>query len=244
MLKYNKNQAYRRERILLNISQLKDALFKQATIFQTGGIRPTEELGESWIGKVLWGKEGETIPSSFAPICTIFLNELPYVPKELNSYQLLTIYMDFDVFNNLHMDNLISFFKINCYSNLDEIQKINEQSTKIKPFPLTPLLIDNDTPTWEDSDSFDPEIENAIIRLESEHGMEYYEDIVEKIYSTHKVGGYPSFTQSGVSFGEDYPFVFQISSDSKAQFNIVDGGSFYFFYNPEKQDWIVYCDFY
>ncbi len=229
---------------MLNIPQIKKALFKQATTFQTGGIRPTEELGESWIGKVLWGKEGEMIPSNFDPLCTIFLNELPYVPKELISYQLVTIFIDLDVFNNLNEDNLVSFFKINGYSNLDELQKINKQSAKIKPFPLTPLFINNDTPSWEDSDSFDSEIENAILRLESEQGMEYYEDIVENIYSTHKVGGYPSFTQSGVSFGEDYPFVFQISSDSKAQFNIVDGGSFYFFYNPEKQDWIVYCDFY
>lgn len=228
----------------MNISQIKDALFKQATIFQTGGIRPTEEIGGSWIGQVLWGKEGETVPSNFEPVCTLFLNTLPYVPKELLSYQLLTIYMDFDVFKNLHMDNLVSFFKIHGYLELDKLQKINKQSTKIKPFPLTPLLIKNDTPSWEDSDSIDPEIEDAILRLESEEDIEYYEDIVEEIYSTHKVGGYPSFTQSGVSFGEDYPFVFQISSDLKAQFNIVDSGSFYFFYNIEKQDWIVYCDFY
>jgi hypothetical protein len=228
---------------LLNITQIKDVLFKQATIFNTGGSRPTEELGESWIGKVLWGREGENIPSSFDPICTLFLYELPYVPKELVSYQLITIYMDFDVFNYLNEDNLASFFKINCYTKLDVLQKKNEQSTKIKPFPLTPLSIDNDTPSW-DSDSIDPEIEDEILRLELEEGIEYYDDIVEEIYSTHKVGGYPSFTQSGISFEEGYPFVFQISSDEKAQFNIVDSGSFYFFYNQEKQDWIVYCDFY
>lgn len=229
---------------ILKITQIKNALFKKATIFQTGEFQPTEDLGESWIGKVLWGKEGETIPANFDPICTIFLNNLPYVPKELMGCQLLTIYMNFDIFNNLNVDNLVSFFKINCYSSLDELQKINEQSTKIKPFPLTPLFIDNDTPSWEDSDSIDSEIEGEILRLEFEQGMEYYEDIVEKIYSNHKVGGYPSFTQGGVSFGEDYPFVFQISSDEKAQFNIVDSGSFYFFYNEEKQDWIVHCDFY
>lgn len=228
----------------MNIVQIKNTLFKQATIFQTGGFRPTEELGESWIGKVLWGKEGETAPSNFEPICTIFLNNLPYVPKELISYQLITIYMNFDVFNNLNEDNLVSFFKINCYTKLDELQKKNEQSTKIKPFPLTPLFIDNDTPSWEDSNNIALEIKNEILRLELEEGIEYYEDIVEKLYSTHKVGGYPSFTQSGVSFGEDYPFVFQISSDEKARFNIVDSGSFYFFYNLEKQDWIVYCYFY
>jgi hypothetical protein len=228
----------------LNITQIKDVLFKQATIFKTGGFRPTEELGESWIGKVLWGREGENIPSNFDPICTLFLYKLPYVPKELVSYQLITIYMDFDVFNYLNEDNLASFFKINCYTNLDVLQKKNEQSTKIKPFPLTPLFIENDTPSWEDSESIDPEIEEEILRLELEDGIEYYDDIVEKIYSTHKVGGYPSFTQSGISFEGGYPFVFQISSDDKAQFNIVDSGSFYFFYNQEKQDWIVYCDFF
>ncbi|RAS74480.1 DUF1963 domain-containing protein [Priestia endophytica] len=229
----------------MNITQIKDALFKQATIFQTGGFRPTEELGESWIGKVLWRKEGETIPSNYEPICTLFLDGLPYVPKELKRYQLLTIYLDFDVFNNsLKVQNLVSYFKINCYTNLDELQKINEQSSKLKPFPLTPLFINNDTPSWEDSDSISPEIEDEILRLESEEDMEYYEDIVEDVYPTHKIGGYPSFIQSGVSFGEDYPFVFQISSDAKAKFNIVDSGSFYFFYNQEKQDWIVYCDFY
>ncbi|ATP40493.1 hypothetical protein CSE16_10780 [Solibacillus sp. R5-41] len=128
-------------------------------------------------------------------------------------------------------------------SILDETQKINEQSARIKPFPLNPLFIDNDTPAW-DSDDIDPKLQDEILRLEFEDGIEYYDDIVEKIYSTHKLGGYPSFTQGGVSFGEDYPFVFQISSDEKARFNIVDSGSFYFFYNQEKRDWIVYCDFY
>jgi hypothetical protein len=228
----------------LNIPQIKDVLFKQATIFETGGFRPTEELGESWIGKVLWGEEEENIPANFDPICTLFIYKLPYVPKELASYQLITIYMDFDVFNHLNEDNLTSFFKINCYTNLDVLQKKNEQSKRIKPFPLTPLFIDNDAPSWEDSDSINPEVEDEILRLELEDGIEYYDDIVEEIYSTHKVGGYPSFTQSGISFEEGYPFVFQISSDEKAQFNIVDSGSFYFFYNQEKQDWIVYCDFY
>lgn len=227
----------------MDITQIKDALFKQATIFQTGGFRPTEELGESWIGKVLWGKEGEIVPSNFEPICTIFLNTLPYIPKSLIGYQLLTIYMDFDVFDNLNTDNLISFFRINCYTELDELRKIDKKSTEIKAFPLSPILINNDTPVW-DSEDIELEIQNEILRLEFEEKIGFYDDIVEKIYPMHKIGGYASFTQSGVSFGEDYPFVFQISSDEKARFNIVDNGSFYFFYNQEKKDWIVYCDFY
>ncbi len=228
----------------MDITQIKHALFKQAIIFQTGGFRPTEEIGESWIGKVLWRKEEEIIPFNYDPICTLFLNKLSHVPKELKKYRLITIYMDFDVLNNLRTHNLASYFKINCYTSVDELQKVNQQSSKLKPFLLNPLYVHNDTPSWEDDTSFAPEVEDEIVRLESEEGIEYYEDIVEEIYATHKIGGYPSFVQSGVSFGEDYPFVFQISSDQKAKFNIVDSGSFYFFYNQEKEDWIVHCDFY
>ena len=227
----------------MDISQIKNALFKQATIFKTGGVRPTEEMGESWIGKVLWGTEKGNVPSHFEPLCTLFLKNLPYVPKELERYQLITIYMDDNVFNHLNQENLASFFHIHCYTTLNGLQRIDEQSTKIRPFPLIPSLIENDAPAW-DSDDLEPEIEDAILRLEAEDEMEYYDDIVETIYSMHKVGGYASYTQSGVSFGEEYPFVFQISSDEKARFNIVDSGSFYFFYNQEKQDWIVHCDFY
>ncbi len=226
----------------MNITQLKQSLFKRATIFETGGSRPTEELGESWIGNVMWGS-GENKSPQFEPICTIFLKNLPYVPKELKNIQLITVYMDFNVYNHLIEDNLASFFKINCFTNINEIQKINEQSSRMKSFPLKPILVENDTPAW-DSEEIEPEIQDEILRLELESDIEYYDDIVENIYPMHKVGGYPSYTQSGVSYGEDYPFVFQISSDAKAQFNIVDSGSFYFFYNQDKQDWIVYCDFY
>ncbi|AND38244.1 hypothetical protein [Cytobacillus oceanisediminis] len=33
---------------------------------------------------------------------------------------------------------------------------------------------------------------------------------------------YPAFAQDGISFGEEYPFVFQLSSNEKAYFNIAD----------------------
>lgn len=77
-------------------------------------------MGESWIGKVLWGRQEEAIPSNFDPICTLFLSTLPYVPKELTNYQLITIYMDIDVFNHMKRDNLTPYFKVVCYTNLDD----------------------------------------------------------------------------------------------------------------------------
>jgi hypothetical protein len=60
----------------------------------------------------------------------------------------------------------------------------------------------------------------------------------------HKIGGSPALCQPGHWFGADYPFVMQISSDEKAGFNIVDAGNFYFYYNADKGDWKVHCDFY
>lgn len=229
----------------MDIKKIKDNLFKDATIFKTGGFQPTEALGESWIGKVLWGTENEAIPSQFDPLFTLFLNDLPYCPEKIKHYQLITVSMNPDVYDHLVESNLSQFFKIDCYTSLEGLQKMNAQSTSIKPFPLMIEHIKNDMPSW-DSSCIAEELEDEILRLEaeSEDEINYYDDIVEDYYQIHKIGGYPSFTQSGVSFGEDYPFVFQISSDYKAQFNIVDDGNFYFFYNKEKDDWIVYCDFY
>ena len=36
----------------------------------------------------------------------------------------------------------------------------------------------------------------------------------------------------------------QISSDEKADLNIVDNGSFYFFYNKQLDKWELQCDFF
>lgn len=63
-------------------------------------------------------------------------------------------------------------------------------------------------------------------------------------YSLHKIGGHPSVIQGRIDFMEGYEFVMQITSDDKAEFNIVDSGNFYFAYNSEKNDWEICCDFY
>lgn len=103
--------------------------------------------------------------------------------------------------------------------------------------------IKNDFPVW-DNGGIPFEIEDEILKLEDNDGIDYYDDIVEENYYGHKIGGYPDFCQSGFFFEDGYEFVIQISSDEKAGINIVDSGSYYFFYNNVLDKWKVYCDFY
>lgn len=125
----------------------------------------------------------------------------------------------------------------------------------IKPFPLKADFKDKDFPLW-DGGGVPSDLQYEISELEDDYDEEndddkddcdmlnYYDDIVGDDHCyMHKFGGYPSFCQSGVSFGENYEFMFQISSDGKANFNVVDGGSLMFARN-DKGDWSLYYDFY
>lgn len=230
------------------IEKIKNKLRKKAIVFNTGGMRPTKELGESWIGRVGWKLPEENLPTNgqgekLSPLSTFFLEGLSYVPIELEGMKLITIFINEDVYDNLADGDLRDYFEIRVYNTLENIEPCDYESTIIKPFPLKPELKQDDFPVW-DGGGIPEDIEDQIIELEESESIEYYDDIVEGFYAQHKIGGYPSFCQSGYWPGEGYSFVMQISSDSKAMFNIVDSGSFYFFYNPENADWVVYCDFY
>ena len=76
--------------------------------------------------------------------------------------------------------------------------------------------------------------------------LSYYEDIADTHSYLHKFGGYPSYCQSGLGLEaiKDYHFVFQISSDNVARYNVVDSGSLMFFYNEYEDKWVMYYDFY
>ena len=82
--------------------------------------------------------------------------------------------------------------------------------------------------------------------------LSYYDDIGTEHDYRHKFGGYPSFCQSGICENADgrllmhdhFEFMFQISSDSKACFNVIDSGSLMFSRNPENGEWLLYYDFY
>ncbi|SFG89599.1 protein of unknown function [Pseudomonas sp. NFACC45] len=112
----------------------------------------------------------------------------------------------------------------------------------IKPFPLKAELVAEDFPLW-DGGGIPANIEAEILRLERTGEIQSYYDLMTHTYE-HKIGGYPSFCQSGVDPGDDFEFVFQISSDPKINLNVVDGGSLMFWKNNTTGTWAIYYDFY
>ena len=95
-----------------------------------------------------------------------------------------------------------------------------------------------------DGSGLEPDVVHEILELKRSIGL-YYSDVTAGLeyHNCTKFGGYPSFCQSGVSFDEGFQFVFQISSDEKAGFNVIDGGSLMFAKNPRSGAWSLYYDF-
>lgn len=230
----------------MEIQEIKETLMKEATIFKTGGIRPTNELLESWIGKVSWKKENESIPkdadeNEMNPLATLFLDGLVGIPKGLAEIYLITIFISPNVYE--HLANVEGYFCIRMYKKQDVLIPCEYINEDMKAFPLVPKAVYNDMPVW-DGGGIPLDIMEEILRLEDCEDIEYYEDIKEDSYSMHKIGGYPAYVQAGGWDEENFEFAFQISSDEKATLNIIDNGSFYFFYCKEDQKWDMQCDFY
>ena len=232
------------------IEYIKSKLKKKAVIFETGGIRPTNKLGESWIGKVCWQNSNEQQPSSkngqpMIPIATIFIPESDYIPKALKDIKMINIFIDVDWWDYLDSDDLVDLFEIRTYESIDQIVPCNYlDKEQIEPFPLVPSFVDNEMPYWSDLYDIDHSMLTIISELENKKVLDYHADICESNAICHKIGGYPSSIQDGITFNEGFEFVLQISSDGKAGFNIVDDGNFYFGYNPTTKSWSVQCDFY
>lgn len=233
------------------IEKVRQRLRKKAVIFQTGGIRPTHQLGESWIGNVRWQKTGETQPMCtnvnfpMAALATIFIPESDYVPKELAGIKLITIFIDDALWDNLADEDLSKYFVIKTYEDLEGLVPCDYFDEEMMlSFPLVPKYVENEFPCHVDIGTESKEIEDIISKLRNENGIEYYVDIFDNNEKVHKLGGYPSTIQSTIHFKKGCKFVMQISSDPKADMNIVDDGNFYFGYNPETKEWSVQCDFY
>ena len=229
------------------IENIKSQIVKQATVFQTGGFKPTNSISESWIGKVYLFKESEEIPldkngKQMIPLIQINLENLSNKPKSISNTKVITVFIsqDFPVELTQNGENWL----IREYTNESDliIKKIEVDNDFIKPFPLKAQGIIEDYPVW-DGGGLSDEMEDKILELEKSGIIEDYYDITENQYG-HKIGGYPSFCQPGIDFGTDFEFVIQIASDEKANLNIVDGGTIFLAKSIKTQEWKYYCDFY
>ena len=231
----------------MNIKEIQKAISKQVTIFKTGGFRPTNTIKESWIGKVFAYKTDEEIPVDengelMMPLAQLYLSELSHLSHNIKNVKLLTVFIS----KNFPecFEPMGENWLIREYETLQDlkIKELSNPQSYIKPFPLKPKFVENDYPLW-DGGGLSCEMEIEILKLEKSGEIESYYDIIEHS-DYHKIGGYPSFCQSGIDFGEGFEFIFQISSDEKANLNIIDGGSFLFAKNINTNQWKIYYDFY
>lgn len=204
------------------------------------------------------------------PLAQFYLPALPFVPEKLRHVTWLTVFMG-EEFPSIEGEygiekideNGEAYWEMHCelgkngkgwlireYTADDELVEYEyEQSESPEPFPLKATFKPQDFPLW-DGGGMSYEMAKEIHQFDNfddkdnADKLNYYDDIVGGNHShAHKFGGYPSFCQSGVDFGEGFEFMFQISSDEKACFNVIDGGSLMFARNDEGE-WLLYYDFY
>ena len=246
---YIVNKLYKRKNIMGNtrqeIENIKKALAKPAIIFETGGKRPTKELLESWIGRIGWKDTDEDLPvdcngNTMVPLMMLFTKELPYVPKPIKDIELIEVFVSEATIDECELED--EDYVVRTYNSLEGLEACEWQADCIKAFPITAKPIDEDFPMW-DSRDIPEEIRTRILEMEKRGELEYFEDIANSGECFHKIGGYPSFIQSGIGV-EGYEFVFQIVSDDKANFYYGDAGNIYFFYSEAENSWKAYGDFY
>lgn len=255
--------------ILQKIADIKQRLARPCTEFETGGFRPSGERSESWIGRVFLCRSDEAKPVMDAngaplyPLAQFYLPALPFVPKELKHVTWLTVFIGSEFpelttsFANpeypegtIEVGSNGNGWLIREYTAGDELIEYEYPRQEApKPFPLKPIFRAADFPLW-DGGGVPMDIADEICKLDNfddennPDKLSYYDDIVGDDHCyIHKFGGYPSFCQPGVSFGEGYEFMFQISSDEKAHFNVIDSGNLMFSRNHEGK-WRMYYDFY
>ena len=249
------------EFIKIKAKEIREKIARTCTEFETKKFDYDDESKISWIGRVFLCKENEIEERpkdnngrTMYPVAQFYLANLPYLPEALKKFEYITVFMgeDFPEYNvedegvSKNGDGWI----LRTYTK-DDILVKNEylRDDNICPdsYPLIAKLNDKDFPVW-DGGGLDFEVEDEICELEEEYDeeldkekneediLDYYSDIATNHSYLHKFGGYPSYCQSGLGLEaiKDYHFMFQISSDEVARYNIVDSGSLMFFYNENE----------
>ncbi len=230
----------------MDIHEVKKRLVKRAIGLSIGNFTSSNPEKDSWIGRVCIYGENEEIPLDdegyeMLPLLQLHLANLPFVPEELAGIKALTLFISEN--QPYELSNNGEGWLLREYTSTDDLvfKDLRNPRSPIRSFPLKASLISEDYPSW-DGGAIPADLAEEIQRLEKAGVIEDYYDAIESNYG-HKLGGYPTFHQQGVDFGEDFQFVFQIDSDDKARLNIIDGGTFFLARNKKNGQWRGYCDF-
>ncbi|MBK1853744.1 DUF1963 domain-containing protein [Verrucomicrobiaceae bacterium 5K15] len=230
----------------MNLATLLEQVSRPCTTFEVGGFRPTNEIEESWLGRVSHYLPDEDVPldkhgNRMMELGQFYLQALPHIPASLSGFTLLTAFISPELEGD--SDLMDGCFAIREYREIAGLvrKEFKNDGEGLKPFPLRSELVATDHPVW-DGGGLTSEQEDAFLALESNNQISNYYDVTSHVYG-HKFGGFPSFCQSGVDL-HPHEFVFQISSDAKIQLNVIDNGSLTFWRHPELGTWKIYYDFY
>lgn len=231
----------------MEIQQIKQLLARPAVKFSAGGFRPAGTEEESWLGRIFLFRPDEDVPTNQAgqpmlPYAQFYLPSLPFTSPLLTGISVLTVFIS-NPFPE-HFEPMGQNWVIREYGPDDVLVRkaLPVEGSFLKPFPLNAELVAEDFPLW-DGGGVPADLEQEILKLESTGAIQSYYDLITHTYE-HKIGGYPSFCQSGVDPGEGFEFVFQISSDAKINLNVIDSGSLMFWKHVETGKWALYYDFY
>ncbi len=231
----------------MSLVELTRKLSREAVILRSKAAQDEPAGTQSWLGRVTWQKPDEGRPldadgNPMNPLATIFIRDLPYIPAPLKELSLITIFTPQDAWATDPDEEPKLGCVIRSYAGTEGLEPCDYESDELAPCVLSPELV-HDMPKWPDCGGSD-ELWNEVCEFEILQNLDYQEDMRENIYETHKLGGYPTYAQNAPEIPDGYEFVLQISHDDNAGLEIGDCGSYYFYYNPEINDWRVYSDCY
>ena len=231
----------------MDLHQIKHHLARPTLKLTAGGFRRLGTDEESWLGNVFLFSPDEGVPVNQAgqpllPYAQFYLPALPFISPLLTGVRVMTVFISNpfpEPFEPMG-DNWV----IREYGPQDMLVRkvLPVEGTFLKAFALNAQVVPEDFPLW-DGGGVPADVEQAILELQRAGELQSYYDLVTHTYE-HKIGGYPSFCQSGVDPGEGFEFVFQIWSDAKINLNVVDNGSLMFWKHVETGEWAFYYDFY
>ena len=229
-----------RDEIIQNTFATIDQHLRKASIAQIGGFRPPDDPVTSWFGGHFLAMPDESWPANehgpMVALLQVRTDELPHRPAQLNGIALFTIFIDSE---ELPVDAATNgdLWMIRTYNTLEGLVPVaRSEDSWVRPFPIKWSLADDEGPQWDDA--------WGLHDLSAFNGLDDSIDLLYDRYHQHsftKVGGWPSYIQSGMY--EPDRFVFQIGSEEKPHWMWGDNGNGYF-YLDDNDEWLMLWDCY